>query len=177
MISEQLQRLTQLVEPPNNPVHSEGNWIEVENTLGMSLPSEYKQFIEIYGQGVFMGNRKRSGVRIDSFLRPVSADLLAKSAGAYFYGRTDIEYDIYPNNPGLLGIGSYADVNVIAWHTVGGANEWNIVYIDAETGTYELERFAIDALIVSFLELTFLRETGLFSGNSMEGPHTFRPEP
>ena len=73
-----LSRLHALVPPPANPFYSSGDWSLVEQELGLRLPDDYKQLIESYGQGMFQGRRKYSGLNITSFLCPVSPVMLAE---------------------------------------------------------------------------------------------------
>jgi hypothetical protein len=50
-----LKDLIGLAPPPGSPVDtgSPDQWGEVERALGMPLPSDYKQFINVYGDGEF----------------------------------------------------------------------------------------------------------------------------
>lgn len=43
------KRLLELLPPPANPHSFKRTWQTVESELGLSLPADYKQFIDTYG--------------------------------------------------------------------------------------------------------------------------------
>ncbi|MHC2066861.1 hypothetical protein ACYFX5_05290 [Bremerella sp. T1] len=171
-----LSRLHALVPPPANPFYSSGDWSLVEQELGLRLPDDYKQLIESYGQGMFQGRRKYSGLNITSFLCPVSPVMLAEATTAALRS-LELEYRVYPQMPGLLGFGVYKDVDFLAWHVDGPAIHWNIIFQDVETGTNEIPNMGLIDLVISILEGTSpLHTRGIIGAEEMEGPHSFTPE-
>lgn len=49
-----MEELIRLVSPPTEPVDAHGDWSEVEATLGLGLPADFKTLIEQYGHGQFV---------------------------------------------------------------------------------------------------------------------------
>ncbi|VTS04824.1 SMI1/KNR4 family protein [Tuwongella immobilis] len=173
-----IQRLCGLVAPPIQPCYNKGMWDEVERELGLSLPLDYKRLIETFGQGVFVGEAFCSGLIIASYLGPAKPSERAKGFSAYFQDVEAIEFGIYPETPGLLGFGSYADKDTIAWNTVGSPEEWPIVFHDPESGFHELKDVSLLDFVISMLEESGqLHKTGVIRIGNMKGPHTFTAEP
>src|SRR5215212_1154799 len=52
-----LEALMRIVPPPNKPVEagSGRNWLQVEQALGTALPSDYKEYINLYDTGELGG--------------------------------------------------------------------------------------------------------------------------
>src|SRR5579883_1207389 len=48
-----IERLMELVPPPQRIQRLPINWDRIESTLGIALPVDYKQLAELYGPGVF----------------------------------------------------------------------------------------------------------------------------
>ena len=176
MIDALLQRLCDLVPPPTDPQFSSGDWATVEESLGLTLPADYKRLIETFGQGDFVGHVYCSGLLISSHLRPDAARLASKWSEMYrSLGPTS--YALYPDIPGLLYLGSYGEQDEIAWHTVGEPDEWPIVYRAMESRTHEIHDMGILEFTVSMLEESSpLHESVIRKGN-LTGPHSFVPEP
>lgn len=178
MIDESLNRLCQLVQPPDEPLYNAGEWQAVERELGLQLPGDYKRLIEVFGQGVFQGHQHLSGLLVTSFFGPTPPATQAEGASAYLGTLDELTYKVYPGSPGLLGFGAYADEDTIAWHTLGSPDEWPIVYHDVETGLHEFKGIGILDLVVAILEeKSPPHKDGIIMKGEMEGPHTFRPEP
>ena len=178
MMSEIIERLRQFVVPPPLPLYHTGDWCEIERALGIRLPEDYKTLIETFGQGTFVGKANRSGLLISSYLGPAEAVELGEGFGAYFRTLMPMAYGIYPDQPGLLGFGSYADKDTIAWNTSGEPKDWEIVYDDPETGLHKIKDMGMLEFVISVLEESSpLHKSGVIRMGNMEGPHTFRPEP
>src|SRR5688500_7171138 len=50
-----INELKQVIPHPLNPVEASRNWVEVEEKLGLKLPQDYKDFINLDGTGI-IGN-------------------------------------------------------------------------------------------------------------------------
>lgn len=48
-----LQSLKTIAPPPNVPNEAQGDWEQVESTIGLTLPEDYKNLITEYGTGRF----------------------------------------------------------------------------------------------------------------------------
>lgn len=178
MTDHLMQRLCQLVAPPTQPLYNNGNWDVVEQQIGLPLPADYKRLIETFGQGEFVGQAFCSGLTIASYLGPAKPSERAKGFSAYFQEVGPMQFGIYPANPGLLGFGSYADKDTVAWHTIGSPEEWPIVLHDPETGFHEIRDVRLLEFILSMLEESSpLHKSGAIRIGNMKGPHAFSAEP
>ena len=166
-------RLCELAAPPDAPRYNEGDWKTVENALGLQLPDDYKQFIKVYGCGVFHG--RSSSLCIKSYLGPVPAKRSAENMADYFR-MLEVPFDVYPAKPGLLYLGEHKDVDTLAWHTKGEPNEWSIVYVDVETGAHEIEGVGVVEFILSILVQANPLQPEIIRMGAMAGPHTFDPD-
>lgn len=171
-----ISRLHALVAPPRDPFYSSGDWTSVERELGVTLPDDYKQLITSYGQGMFQGRRKYSGLSLTSFLRPISSAIQAEATSAALRA-LELKYPVYPHIPGLLGLGVYKDVDFLTCLVASPSNQSRLVYQDVETGSNELFDVGLIDLIISILNGTSpLHDKGIIMPEEMEGPHTFIPE-
>jgi hypothetical protein len=177
MCKTRIERLRELVTPPAAPVCKQRDWRAVESELGTALPTDYKEFIGLFGQGGFVGEKYCSGIQITSYLteRP---DELARGYSAYFSTIDDLPYSVYPRKPGLLGFANYGDKDTIGWNTKGSPDEWDIVYHDPESGFHVVEQTPMLEFLISVLEETSpLHKQGVIRMGNMKGPHSFIPEP
>lgn len=172
-----IERLKGLAPPPEIPQYNTGDWNVAEEKLGLILPDDYKLLITLYGQGEFRGAQHFSGIFITSLLGRNSTHALAESTLAYLDTLDEPAYELFPKPQGLLGIGTYKDVDTFAWRTVGSPNKWPIVYHDVETGFLEIKDMGILELTISILEESSpLHENGIIKVGEMKGPHSFQPD-
>ncbi|MEW4454582.1 SMI1/KNR4 family protein [Bremerella sp. JC817] len=50
-MTAELKSFSKLVVPPSEPMYTNEDWQQVERSLGIELPKDYKQFISVYGSG------------------------------------------------------------------------------------------------------------------------------
>jgi hypothetical protein len=178
MTTDLIARLCQMAAPPKEPLYNHGDWDAVERDLGVKLPEDYKRLIETFGQGGFVGEAFCSGLLLASYLGPARPVERAKGFSAVFRTVDRLSYGLYPDKPGLLGFGSYADKDTVAWNTVGSPEGWTIIWHDPETGIHEVRGMGVLEFVVSVLEESSpLHKTGVIQKGNMKGPHTFCPEP
>ncbi len=128
------------------------SWKEIEEKLSTSLPSDYKEFIEIYGSG-----------RIDSFLsvfNPFSSikrlnllnqieihlDVFRNMSDL---SRNSIPFPIFPEAFGLLSIGLDDNGNSLFWNTIGDPDNWKMILLHSRSPKFE----KFDLNITEFLAL------------------------
>jgi hypothetical protein len=122
-----LEEFVKLVAPPAKPRDNIGDWSEVESTLGASLPTDYKAFINAYGTGVLA-----DFLWIYSpFAQVVEANLVIQSTGELRTQRELREeiafpYPLFPVPGGLLPVGRTDNGDVLFWRTEGEAEAWTV---------------------------------------------------
>jgi hypothetical protein len=127
-----VSKLRQLVTPPNRPFEpgTIEQWASVESKLGLSLPSDYKDFLHSYGTGTFAAFY----VIYNPFSSIEAANLLAKVETLCQQEREfkrdfpqAVPYRIYPERPGLLPWGGDENGNYYYWFTNGAPGAWKVI--------------------------------------------------
>src|SRR5579883_19087 len=124
-----IKNLTNLVPIPGSPRHAgtRQSWDDVEKRLGTGLPSDYKEFINLYGTGdlcdLFW--------ILSPFKEPPENSLLGlldSLLEPYLRGRTDFPercpFPAYPEPGGLLPFGGTTNGDTAFWLTRGQPDEW-----------------------------------------------------
>jgi len=153
MISETLK---QLMPPPAAPAESrsERGWEFVEAELGIELPSDYKEYISIYGTG-----------SVDNFLwvlNPFSenkylnlideskATLQAFQQLQRDFGET-IPYTLYPEPLGLFPWAVTDNGDHLFWLRKGSPSEWAIVVADSRAPEWEEFKVSMTEFLAGIL--------------------------
>ncbi|MFF7591359.1 SMI1/KNR4 family protein [Kitasatospora purpeofusca] len=135
--------LLALVPPPTNPIDASGDWTQVENALGLELPSDFKSLIGSYGLGQFVdfitpltpfGSRNR--------LLQSAQQLLETERPFREANPDECPYPYFPEAGGLLEWAGTDNGDRLCWVTGGHPDTWTVVawnprgcYYDAhETG-------------------------------------------
>lgn len=139
-----IEALQAVMTPPESPIESIGDWDEVEQRLGRSLPADYRDFISVYGTGY-----------IDKFLSVLNPFSAIPSYNLISAGRDHLDglrqlretrgeflpYALFPEKSGLLPIAMTDNGDTLHWLTEGRADHWRIVVEDVrapETEIYEM---------------------------------------
>lgn len=138
-----IEHLKELVLPPEKPVGT-GNpegWDKVEQELGLTLPTDYKDFARVYGAGNLAGFIHIFNPFSDS---PYSSLLKCVKQICEVYrflkqheGDKQVPYAVYPDKPGLLPWGRNDLGHVLFWLTEGNPDSWPIVLSHGKSDRYE----------------------------------------
>lgn len=134
-----LDRLQSVLKPPVNPSNTGNGWSELEDALGVSLPQDYKDFINIYGTG-----------GIDQFiwiLTPFDLDenvnFLARAEvmrEAYLESKQQFpeyyKHCIFPEAGGILPWGYTDNGDELYWKTNEDARMWSIIVYESRSWEY-----------------------------------------
>jgi hypothetical protein len=175
-----LQELLQLVTPPSEPQNAKGDWKRLESDLGLTLPSDYKQYIEEYGGGVLCTLFEiQSPFGLEAHYKSSIKDAWRSWAGIYHgWGdvpESELPFPIYPKVPGLLPWGTYGDVDVLGWLTDPDTSQWHIVYQDQHEGFFELPYSGFVRFLVSALKGETPLPDRAMGEHIMKAPRTFVP--
>lgn len=135
-----IQHLIAIIPPPPNPVFagSPEDWPAIEEEAGISLPTDYKQLINLYGFGYFGGYI----CPLNPFLpltpplnlyhlQSVMADL---NASKQYVGSNQAEgippLPIFPEANGLLAWGVDDNRGLQGWLTSGDNTVWPLLILD-----------------------------------------------
>jgi hypothetical protein len=155
-----LAKYIAMLPPPVKPFEApiKAEWGNVEAKLGISLPQDYKEFIEEYGSGkignflsIFNPFSRNKNVNLIDQLqlqRGVFMELLS-------FGE-NLPYELFPQAGGIFPFAMTDNGDVLFWLTLGEPNAWTIVVNEARGPTWQSFDMSLE---------TFLLE--LFSGKQM----------
>jgi SMI1-KNR4 cell-wall len=127
-----IDRLQELIPPPQTPTctSTAGDWLKIKSELGLDFPKELKEFCAVYGMGTFRGSEttafsiycpwrgfvddmRRENQRLREIRSPVKSE--------------DYPFDVFPEEGGLLPLGSDECDAWLCWATKGLPDTWPIV--------------------------------------------------
>lgn len=179
-MDQYIQELLQLVPPPSDAQDAHGDWKRLESDLGLSLPADYKHYIEEYGSGTLCTLFEiGSPFGLESHYKKSVKDAWHSWAGIYHswgdVSESELPFPIYPSVPGLLPWGTYGDVDVIGWLTDPDPSLWYIVYKDQYEGFFELRDFGFSKFLVSALKGDSPLPDSVMSKQIVNARRTFVP--
>ena len=140
-----------LIAPPASPaqVGTPTKWGAVERELGVAFPSDYRQFLRVYGTG-YLG-------RFYSVWNPFGgaefADHVRLICGYERDSRRQfpqyLPYPIYPESPGFLPWGSDDNGNYYGWLTEGHPDGWPVLTNEVRGHGYRLFRGTMTEYLVA----------------------------
>ena len=149
--------LTNVIEPPQKAVEAKGDWSAVESELGISVPDDYKDFIETYGTGRFDDflNVLNPFSKIDNLNLIIQKEPILDSLAELrdTFGE-DIPYNLFPAANGLLPFAGTDNGDTLFWQTNEQPDQWTIVVKDSREPEYQEYK----ENITSFLAKLFSRE-------------------
>lgn len=137
-----LTRLKEILPPPElkKEASRADEWISVESTIGTELPSDYKEFIDLYGSGSI----DRFLTIFDPFSRNENTNLLDAIRTKLEALRelqdefqSERKYAIFPEPGGLLPFGGTDNGDVLFWKTSGKPEAWSVVINESRAPEYE----------------------------------------
>lgn len=121
-----IETLIKVVPPPAAPFEAfSGSWEPIEAELGTVLPQDYKDFVQLYGQGSFM---EFLGIHVprswSPYLRLVSE---VRVICDVFVNDEDLPYLLWPNPGGLLPFGKTDFGDYLFWLPCDPPEDWRVV--------------------------------------------------
>jgi hypothetical protein len=154
-----LHSLRQILPPPDAPWEAvaPARWPSVERFLCTELPTDYKQFLEVYGTGHIDGY-----LRVSNPLRRSTYPWIQETLGALGhlhemragFGREQVPDSLFPELGGLLPWASTTSGDSLYWRTRGTPDRWTVVVLPARaTGGDDF-----DGPAIAFLEAVLRRQ-------------------
>ncbi|HEY4258647.1 MAG TPA: SMI1/KNR4 family protein [Schlesneria sp.] len=177
-----LEALGALVSPPDRPIGLDLSWKTVERELGLTLPADYKAFINVYGSGtltspdgwVAISNFRDSGKLGKSFQESLCGEnsLVAQHNRQETESDCPCPYPVYPTAGGLLPFATVLDVNNLNWLTTGDPEKWDVVHWSFDLPVYT--RLNSDTFSRCLLKMLRGQYKGLKQPASMKPPFQFK---
>jgi SMI1-KNR4 cell-wall len=151
------QELSALVQPPEKPVEvpKKPNWKQVEKSLGISLPVDYREYIVAYGTGVLCNFvvicnpfSEQDGFALLPFVKTMTNTLVQLKQSE---GIRQVPFDVHPARPGLLPFGGDENGNVLYWLTEGDPAVWPCVVGEGRGKRWERYDVAMTTFIAKIL--------------------------
>jgi hypothetical protein len=134
-------------------VPAESDWQDAERALGVTLPSDYKDFLHVYGSG-----------RLDDFMEifnPASPhehnnliECWKKQREVFAYmqkGNAPLRIDLHPAKPGLLPIGQTDNGDTIFYVVDGEPAAWAIAVLESRGRDVKVFEMPLTAFLVAGL--------------------------
>ncbi len=127
-----IEQLKKIVPPPQRPfeVDSLENWQEIEQKLGLVLPSDYRDFIFAYGSGLFAQFYRVYNPFASSEWTALEASIkrICNAEREIKRGFPDcVPYQIYPEEAGIVPWGNDENGNEYFWLTHGAPDTWLVL--------------------------------------------------
>jgi hypothetical protein len=140
-----LDKLLRIAPPPKRSPYPRSDWLAAEKRLGIALPSDYKAYVDRYGDGELAGF-----IRVQNPF-PNLADWLAcleryLEADREARENCPEEYagPIFPEPGGRLPWGGTTNGDVVWWLTAGAPDKWTVIVW--ETRGPEHQHFNLSAV-------------------------------
>jgi hypothetical protein len=134
------------VVPSETPLIDD--WVTIEAQLGLTLPDDYKAFIQIYGSGqiekfLWVFNPFSSNDNLNLTHQVVLQLKVYSEIGSF----ESLPYKLFPERSGLLPFGITDNGDVLFWQTSGSPNDWRVIVSEARAPKWE----AFDLSMTKFL--------------------------
>jgi hypothetical protein len=115
-------------------------WPKIESAIGITLPNDYKGYINTFGTGCIGGflwvfNPFSQNENLN-LLKQIQKQLDILSVLKNELGK-ECPYPLFPESGGLLPWGITDNGNVLFWRTIGSADDWNVVIGEGRGPEYE----------------------------------------
>jgi hypothetical protein len=154
-----LQELLRIAPPPNNPIHTgtKEDFLIIENQIGSELPSDYKKYIQYYGDSMWYRH-----IYISTPFDPVDngnysfwgwhkknmehLSLLFKNEYSWH------KYPVFPEKGGIFLCGGDIFGEMIAWITEGEPDNWSVVYFNVDCALFNKYEMNITTFLLKLIK-------------------------
>ena len=152
-----LKRLVEKIPPPKKPRFSNVNWDRLEKALGLTYPSSFKDFIDVYGGSVWFDNvcpffsEARTEKEAKDFVQSVKKKLAPLKGNTFDESFNAIEIPLSPADNGLFPFLIDYSGNLFCWQTdQNSPDKWPVVFWNTGPITI-LEKLTLAMLINDWL--------------------------
>lgn len=149
-----LQILNKIAPPPKVPNEAQGDWEQIEKTLGLTLPNDYKTLISEYGTGRFSDFL----YTFNPFSQNEWLNLISSSQEILESERTlrndfpeEYSFSLFPEHNGLFPWGATDNGNYLYWYTKGEPHDWAVVVWESRGPLHELYEMSVTEFLGKWL--------------------------
>ncbi len=136
------EQLRRLAPPPLVPtaIATLKQWQELERSIGLAFPQDFKCLMDAYGVGCFGGflwmfhpfYQWKHPQGEDNYLRWARKRMESLTIGQQIFPECSVPFATYPATGGLLPWGFTDNGDTLCWQTVGISDKWPLVFIDSK---------------------------------------------
>lgn len=149
-----ISALKKLVPPPDRPVQvgTLDRWREIERSIGIRFPRDYRDLVFCYGADLFAGLYYVFSPFASDYLETVQrkCDILRESRETE--GADYVPYPIHPEPNGLLPWGGDENGNEYCWLTEGSPTKWPVVQNAVRGSGFQLHQCGITEFFTAIME-------------------------
>jgi hypothetical protein len=141
-----LQALLEVLTPPANPLElgDPGQWQQFEARYEVTLPDDYKAFVNTYGTGhidevIFSYNPfcQRPILKASYDYAKWLEEAKSINHLKQTYGEVVFPFPVYPEASGLLPWGSTDNGDRLYWQTTTRTDDWSVVVSEVRSDNFE----------------------------------------
>jgi hypothetical protein len=139
-----LLELLQLAPPPMNPIYtgSEEGFSQIENQIGSKLPSDYKEYIQHYGdcmwfRHIYISTPFKASNNGNYSLWGWHKQNIAQLKTLFESSLPLVKYPVFPEKGGIFLCGGDIFGEMIAWITEGEPDNWPVVYFNIDCAIFD----------------------------------------
>jgi hypothetical protein len=166
-MSSSLDTLTEIEPPPRHPIGtgSLDMWSNIEQKFRFKFPSDYKDYVALYGVGTWNGffgifTPFYEGERALGFCKWLETALYGYDEFRQSFPAIAPPFLRYPAPGGLIPIGCTDNGGTICWEARGAPDLWNIVCLaDKYSLGYDKFELSLTGFLVEMLKQRLLLKT------------------
>jgi len=152
-----IEKLVNVLRLPKEPIET-GDWSKwpaIEQSIGISLPTDYKKFINKFGSvdigKIFIIYNPFSSNKYLNLVQRIDEGLYALRYLKKKYGDSECPYALFPESDGLLPWGISDNGDGLYWLTKGHPDNWIIVLNEARDPEYEEHNVSLTGFLTSLI--------------------------
>jgi hypothetical protein len=149
-----LEKLLEIMPPPEKPLAATGDWQLVAAGVGTALPSDYEAFIARYGTGRVSGflwvyNPFEENRHLNLLARyPI---ILAGDREIRESFPDDVPEPLFPEHDGLLPWAGTDNGDRLYWRTKGDPDAWPVVVWESRGPEYQSYALSMTGFLLAWL--------------------------
>jgi hypothetical protein len=149
-----IDKLLSVLKAPEKPLENgtPSHWDEIERQIGISLPADYKVFINLFGTGVICNYLwVLNALSPNQFLALGKAPQIIGHYDVMIGEDNDFPYKLYPHKGGLLPCIVTESRSHLMWITVGQPDTWKLIWLSDYLEIMDVFEFSLTEFLYRFI--------------------------